>query len=202
MEGDTGPGLISVSEFLEDVNAQHTESDIKTEPGRPLTRKRQKELMNSPEKDSKSLKQQTSVRKSERSSGAKNKDISDRDAKPGPDEMVPPPLVKRQRNKDKKGQSTKKTVPSPVQIAAAKSIASSSDAGDNVSPTSRTKELKSVNIVPVRKGRRRSAVDMETSLTPTPPPRRSKRNISSTSKDLDLSIRSSMFGSPSDSSFI
>ena len=209
-EENTGPGH-SASDFMKDV--QHTDdNNTDAEPVKISTTKRQKNARNSPEAGGKSLKQLTSSKKNQKAGTSTKKrdsicrDVNDKDTKPGPDELVPPPLVKRQRAKDKEGRSAKKTVPSgPLEIAAAQSIASSSGAAndnDNLSPSSKAKELKSVTIVPIRKGRQRSAVDMDATFTPTPPQRRSKRNISSASKDLDLSIRSSMFGSPSDTSFI
>lgn len=74
------------------------------------------------------------------------------------------------------------------------------DCHSDVSPTA-TKELKSVSIIPVRIDSQKSAIDEEILVTPTPTCRRSKRNTSG-HEDLDLSIRSSMFGSPSDTSFI
>ena len=84
---------------------------------------------------------------------------------------------------------------SPPQIDSAKSIPSSDDHAEL-----KAKELKSVSIVPLKSGLQRSPVDV--SDTPTPPPRRSNRNISSNIRELDLSIRSSMFGSPSEASYI
>ena len=86
----------------------------------------------------------------------------------------------------------------PPQIDVAMSVISGDDQAE-FSPT-KAKELKAVSIVPLKGGLQRSAID--TLDTPTPPPRRSKRNISSSSRELDLSIRSSMFGSPSETSFI
>ena len=65
--------------------------------------------------------------------------------------------------------------------------------------STKVKELKAVSIVPLENDPQRSAVEFLD--TPTPP-RRSKRNISCSSRELDLSIRSSMFGSPSETSFI
>ena len=85
---------------------------------------------------------------------------------------------------------------SPPQIGSTKSVPSRDDHTEL-----KAKELKAVSIVPLKSGPQKSVVDV-VSDTPTPPPRRSKRNISSSSRELDLSIRSSMFGSPSETSFI
>ena len=82
------------------------------------------------------------------------------------------------------------------QIDVAMSVISSDDQAE-FSPT-KAKELKAVSIVPLNSGLQRSAIDALD--TPTPPPRRSKHNISSNSRELDLSIHSSMFGSPSETS--
>lgn len=86
----------------------------------------------------------------------------------------------------------------PPQIDSATSIPSSDDHAEL--SLAKAKELKAVSIVPLKSDLQRSPVDI--SDTPTPPLRRSKRNISSNSRELDLSIRSSMFGSPSEASFI
>ena len=83
--------------------------------------------------------------------------------------------------------------------------ARSTSPNDIVSPSGKAKELKAVTIVPVKTGLQKPAVSVDASLTDTPTPlfRRSQRNISSRSQqDLDLSIHSSMFGSPSDTSFV
>ena len=87
----------------------------------------------------------------------------------------------------------------PPQIDGATSIPSG-DGHAELSPA-KAKELKAVSIVPLKSDLQKSAVDI-ISDTLTPSPRRSKRNISSNSRELDLSIRSSMFGSPSEASFI
>lgn len=73
---------------------------------------------------------------------------------------------------------------------------------DHTSPTTTAKELRSVSIVPVRISSQKSAIDIDGSFTPTSPYQRSKQKDLSASQDVDLSIRSSMFGSPSDTSFI
>ena len=81
---------------------------------------------------------------------------------------------------------------------------SSKETCDLVSPASKAKELKAVSIVPVRKDLMKSAADVDASRSPavTPSGRKSRRSVSTDNRDLDLSIRSSMFGSPSDTSFI
>ena len=88
---------------------------------------------------------------------------------------------------------------SQPQIDSVKNIPSSDDDHAEL----KAKELKAVSIVPLKSGLQTSVVDA-VSDTPvyTPPPRRSKRNISSNSRELDLSIRSSMFGSPSETSIL
>ena len=83
---------------------------------------------------------------------------------------------------------------SPPQIDSAMSIPPSDDHAEL-----KAKELKAVTIVPLKSGLQRSAVDVFD--IPTPPLRRSQRNISSNIRELDLSIRSSMFGSPSETSY-
>ena len=87
---------------------------------------------------------------------------------------------------------------SQPQIDSVKSIPSSDDHAEL-----KAKELKSVSIVPLKSGLQTSVVDVVSDIPMyTPPPRRSKRNISSNSRELDLSIRSSMFGSPSEMSIL
>ena len=75
-----------------------------------------------------------------------------------------------------------------------------------VSPTPKgnLKELKAVSIVPVRTDLKKSSTDLDSSHSPAfaLPGRRSRASVSMDNQDMDLSIRSSMFGSPSDTSFI
>jgi hypothetical protein len=86
------------------------------------------------------------------------------------------------------------------QIDSVKSIVPST--GDDHTEL-KSKELKAVSIVPLKSGLPASVVDaVSDTPTYTPPPRRSQRNISSNCRELDLSIRSSMFGSPSETSFL
>lgn len=82
------------------------------------------------------------------------------------------------------------------QIDSTKNMPSSDDHAEQ-----KTKELKAVSIVPLKGGLQKSPTDPLSDFL-SPPPRRSKRKISSNSRELDLSIHSSMFGSPSETSFI
>lgn len=90
----------------------------------------------------------------------------------------------------------------PQQIDTARSVSLCDDPDDLSSPATKAKKLKAVTIVPVRTGVQRSSTDASSTHTPPSKRLKTKQNTSSESTELDLSIRSSMLGSPSDTSFV